>query len=83
MALTRGPHGQRRVHVNIMTGEIETDQALEDDTPSGKGGCQEYQQTRSGAAICYHIQHSTKRGGLVISSSCDAVCGIEKARHTV
>jgi hypothetical protein len=83
MALTRGPHGQRRVHVDVMTGEIEADQALENDTPSGKGGCQKYQQTGSGATISYHIQHGTKRGGLVIPSSCDPVCGIEKARNTV
>lgn len=37
MTLTAGSHGQSGVHVDIMAGEVETDESLKDDAPAGKG----------------------------------------------
>lgn len=36
VTLAARTHGQGRVHVDIVAGKVETDQALEDDGPSGE-----------------------------------------------
>jgi len=37
MAVIRSSHAQSRVHVNVMTRKIETDQTLKHNAPPGKG----------------------------------------------
>lgn len=37
MTLATGSHGQGGVHVDVMAGEVETDESLKDDAPAGKG----------------------------------------------
>lgn len=83
VTLARRSHGQCGVHVDVVTGEIETDQALEDDTPARKGGSQKDQQTGCGAAVGHHIEYGTECGGLVVSAGCDSVGRIEKAGYAI
>lgn len=76
-------HGQSRVHMDVVAGEIQGNQALEQDGPSRKGRGQEHQETGSRAAVGDHVQHRTKSCGLIVPPRCQAVRGIEKARDTV
>lgn len=76
-------HYQSRVHVHIMTRVVEADQALEDDTPPGKGACEKDEKTGGGATIGDHVQDGAKAGGLVERSSSCSVEGIEKAGNAV
>ncbi len=76
-------HGQCRVHVDIVTGQIQADQALEDDAPSRPCGREEYQQARGRAAIGHHVEHGAEGGGLVVVAGGDAVEGIEEAGDRV
>lgn len=65
VALARTAHGQSRVHVHIMTSQVQANQALEQDCPSRPGGAQEDEQTRSRTAIRDHVQDRAERGRLV------------------
>lgn len=83
MALVRSSHGQRRVHMHIMTRQIDTDQGLEDDRPARPGGAKEDKQTGSRASVSHHVQDCSERGGLVIHSRSITVERVQKARHAV
>lgn len=83
LLVTLPAHGQGGIHVDVVTCQIETDQPLEDDSPSGKGRCKEHQQTRRGAPVRHHVQHCTEGSPLVIPSGGHTVRGIEDARETV
>jgi len=45
VTLSTSTHGQGGVHVDVMAGQVKTDQALEDNTPSREGRSQEDEQT--------------------------------------
>ena len=47
-------------HMDVMTCKVERDQALEYDRVSREGGGQEHEQTRRGASVGDHVQHSSK-----------------------
>lgn len=66
-------HGQCRVHVHVMAGQIQANQRLEENRPSRPGGTQEDQQTSRRASICDHVEHRPKPGCLLEITSCIAV----------
>lgn len=55
VALVGTTHAQGSIHMHVVTGKIQADQALEDNRPAGPGGAQENQQTRSRATIRHHV----------------------------
>lgn len=71
VAHVRAAHAESGVHVHIMTGHVQADQALEDDGPTRPRGAQEHQQTSSSTTISHHVQHCAKCSRLVKVS-----CGI-------
>lgn len=76
MALALCAHGQSGIHVDVVTGQVQADQALEDDAPSRPGRGQEDQQTGRGTSIGYHVENCSECGGLVESSGSQAIEGI-------
>ena len=62
MTLPTGSHGQGGVHVNVMAGEVKTDESLEDDAPAWKGGSEEDEQAGGGTSISDHVQDCAKGG---------------------
>jgi hypothetical protein len=62
MALALATHGESGVHMHVMAGEVQADQALEDHAVRWLCRRQEYKKTSSGAAIGYHVQHGAKSG---------------------
>lgn len=73
VALACTAHGQGSVHVHVVTGQVQTDETLEEDGPSGPSGTQENKQTGSGTAISDHIQDRAERGGLVEVTRCHTI----------
>lgn len=65
VALIGTTHAQGGIHVHVVTGQVQADQTLEDDSPSGPGGAEEDDQARGCAAICHHVQHGAEGGRLV------------------
>ena len=79
VALIRPAHGQSRVHVHVVAGHVEGDQALEDDGPAGEGGGEEDEQAGRRATVSDHVEHSAEAGGLVQVAGGIAVEGVEQA----
>ena len=76
-------HCQRRVHVHVVTGQIEADQPLEDDRPARERRRQEDQQARCCAPICHHVEYGAELGRLVEAAGGVAVEGVEDAGYGV
>lgn len=53
-------YDESRVHVHIVAGEVECDEALEDDGPAGESGRQEDEQAGRSAAVRHHVEDSTE-----------------------
>lgn len=53
-------HFQRRIHVNVVGCEIQTDQSLEDNAPSRESLCQKHKETGCGASVRDHVEDSTE-----------------------
>lgn len=83
VTLARTAHTQSRVHMHVMAGHVDGDQALENNRPPRPGGAQEHQQTCGGAAVRDHVQHGSERGGLVEVARGVPVQGIQKTRDSV
>jgi len=83
MTLTTPAHRQRRIHLHIVTRQIQTNQSLKQNRPPRKCACEEHQQTGCCASICHHIQYGSELGGLLEFSSCHAVKGVEEAGDAV
>lgn len=79
VARIRAAHNQSSVHVHVVAGEVECNQALEDDGPSREGRGQEDQQARGSAAVRDHVQDSAKASRLVKSSRSIPVESVEQA----
>lgn len=79
MALPLPAHGQRRIHVDIVTGEIQTDQCLEDDGVGGFGAGEKDQEAGGGAAVGDHVEDGAELGGLAEFAGGEAVEGVEEA----
>lgn len=65
VALAGTTPAQGGIHVHVMTGHVQANQALENNGPPRPGRAQENKQTSSCATVCHHVKHSTKRGRLV------------------
>lgn len=65
VAHVRAAHAESGVHVHIVTGHVQADQALEDDGPTRPRRAQEHQQTSSSATISHHVQHCAECSRLV------------------
>lgn len=83
MTLIAPAHAQRRIHVHVVTRQVQRDQSLEDDTPSREGACQEDEQAGCRAAIRHHVEHSAKFCRLFESAGGHAVEGVEEAGNAV
>ena len=83
MAVTYAAHDQSRVHVHVVTGEVETDEALEEDGPARECGGEEDQKARCCAAVRHHVQDGAEARRLAEVSGSVAVEGVEEARDTV
>lgn len=83
VALAGTAHAQRGVHVHVVAGKIQTDQALEDDGPARESGGQEDQQAGRCAPIRHHVQHGTKLCRLVELARGHTIQSIEEAGNAV
>lgn len=83
VALALAAHDQGRVHVHVVAGEVQADQALEDHRVCGFGGGEEDEQAGSGAAVCNHVQDRAETGRLVEFARSKAVKRIEEAADRV
>ncbi len=77
------PHRQGRIHVDIVTGQVQADQALKDDAPPRPRRREEHQQTRRRAAIGDHVENGAEGGGLVVAAGGYAVESVEEAGNRV
>lgn len=69
--------------MHVVAGEVERNQALEDDGPSGKSRRQKDEQARGGAAVGDHVQDGAEPGRLVKGPGGISVEGVEQARDAV
>ena len=83
VALIGPSHAESRIHVNVVTGQIQRDKALEQESPARPSGGEENKKTGGGAAICHHVQHRSKFGGLFKVSSGISIKSIEETGNAV
>jgi len=83
MTLPTPAHRQRRIHLHIVTRQIQTNQSLKQNRPPWKCACEEHQQTCCCAAISDHIQNGAEFCGLLEFSRCHAVEGVQEAGDAV
>lgn len=69
--------------MHVVTGHVQADETLEENSPSGPGGAQEDKETCGSAAVGHHVQHSTEGGGLVEVSCCITVQTVQQTGHRV
>lgn len=69
--------------MHIVAGEVERDEALEEDSPSGESGREENQEAGSCASISHHVKDSTETGRLFEPPRGVTVEGIKKAGYRV
>lgn len=74
---------KRSIHVHVVAGEIESNQALEKNGPSREGRGQEDEEARRGAAIRHHVENGAETRRLFKNSGGVAINGIEEARDAV
>ena len=65
MAFAGATHGQGRIHVHVMAGQVERNQALKDDGPAGESRCEEDEQARCCTSIGDHVKKSAEASRLV------------------
>lgn len=83
MAMFCAAHNKCGIHVDVVAGKVERNQALENDGPSGERRGQEHQEARSRAAVRHHIEHRAKAGALLVVSRGVAIEGVKEAGNTV
>lgn len=83
MALALATHDQSRIHVHVVAGKVQADQALEDHRVGGLRSGQEDQQASGRAAVSDHVQHSTKTSGLLELARGHAIQRIEETADGV
>jgi hypothetical protein len=83
VALIRASHAERSIHVDVMAGQIQGDQTLEENRPAGPGGREENEETGGRAAICHHVQDRAEPGGLLKVPRGISVQGVEEAGDAV
>ena len=65
VTLSAASHGQGRIHMHVMAGEVQTDQQLEYHAPSRFCRRQKYEQASRCATISDHIQYCSELRGLL------------------
>jgi hypothetical protein len=83
VALIGPSHAESCVHVNVVTGQIQGDKTLEQESPARPSGGEENKKTGGGAAICHHVQHRSKFGRLFKVSSGISIKSIEETGDAV
>lgn len=83
MALPAAAHTQRRIHMHVVTGQVQADQALENDAEAREGLRQEDEQARGRAPVRHHIEHGAELGGLAEAAGGVAIQGVEQAGDAV
>lgn len=83
VALIRATHAQRGIHVHVVTSQIQADQTLENNGPSGPGRAQENDQAGGSAAVRHHVQHSAEGGRLVEVTRRISIQRVEQTRHAI
>lgn len=83
MAAASAAHGQRGVHVHVVTSKIQADQALEQDCPGGFRDGEEDEQTGRRTAVRHHVQHGAEARGLLEVAGGVAIEGVEQAADGV
>lgn len=83
VALSHPSHGQGRVHVVVMTGQVETNKALEEKRPARPGAAKKDEQAGGRAAVGDHIENRPELGALLEVARGDAIEGIEEAGDAV
>lgn len=83
VTLSHSSHGQRRVHVVVMTGQVETDKPLEEERPARPGAAEENEQAGGRTAVGDHIEDGPELGALLEVARGDTVEGIEETGDAV
>lgn len=83
VALVRPAHHKRGIHVNIVTGKVQGDQALEDNSPSREGRRQKDQKAGGRASIRHHVEDGAEARALLVVSRGITVKSVEKAGDAV
>lgn len=83
MALALAPHDQRGVHVHVVAGQVQADQALEEHAVRRLGRREEDEQARGGAAVRDHVEHGAEPRRLVEPARRDAIGGVQQAGDAV
>lgn len=65
--------------MHVVASKVESNQALEDDSPSRESGREEDDKTSCSAAIGNHVENSTEASRLLVDTRGVAIKGIEKA----
>lgn len=69
--------------MDVVAGEVESDQELKHKRICRVGRCEEAQQTRRRAAVCHHVEHSAKLARLPKSTRGLAIDSVQKARDSI
>ena len=69
--------------MDVVAGEIKTDQPLEDNAPPRPGGSEKNQQAGGRAAVSHHVQDGAEGGGLIVASCRDSIESVEEAGYAV
>lgn len=77
MTLGLPAHGESRVHVHVMAGEVQADQHLEDHAVGRLGGREEDEQAGRRAAVRHHVQHRAEPRALPELARREAVERVE------
>ena len=83
VALSLPTHDQSRVHVHVMTGQIQRNQALENHAVCRFGGRQEDEQTSGRTSIGDHVEHCTEPRALLEFACRDSIQSIQETRDGV
>lgn len=83
MARVHAADDERRVHVHVVAGEVERDEALEEDGPARERRRQEDEQARRRAAVRHHVEDGAEARRLLKVARGVAVQRVEELRHGV
>lgn len=73
VATSTAAHAQGRIHVHVVTGQIQRNQELEYNAPPWESLGQEDEQAGGCASVGDHVQYSSKLGALLVFPSCVAI----------
>lgn len=77
VALALASHRERGIHVHVVAGEVQADQALEDYGISRLSGRQKDEQACGRATICHHVQHGAEARTLLELPRCHSIQSVQ------